>query len=134
MATSERCAPSFRKGRILLAGDAAHLCNPWGGLGITGGFIDVGGLYDCLAGIWHGKADQSILDVYSEKRIDAYKRVTDPVTQANFKRTSDSSPDTILDRDPFLQACRQAETDEELRKKLLLSSLDIRYNFTQHYR
>ncbi|KAI3316469.1 FAD binding domain-containing protein [Xylariaceae sp. AK1471] len=130
----QRCAPSFREGRVLLAGDAAHLCNPWGGLGITGGFVDVGGLYECLAGIWHGKADESILDVYSEKRIAAYRTVIDPASQGNFRRTTDSNSATLLDRDPFLQACKRGESDEALRKKLLLSSLDIRYDFTQHYR
>ncbi|KAI0383635.1 FAD binding domain-containing protein [Hypomontagnella monticulosa] len=130
----QRCAPSFRKGRILLAGDAAHLCNPWGGLGITGGFVDVGGLYECLAGIWHGKADDSILDIYSAKRIEMYKTVIDPASQANLRRTTDCNPGTILTRDAFLQACKRGETDERLRKELLLASLYIRYDFTQHYK
>ncbi len=36
----ERCAASFRAGRVLLAGDAAHVCNPFGGLGLTSGLLD----------------------------------------------------------------------------------------------
>ncbi|XXH01321.1 hypothetical protein Hte_007679 [Hypoxylon texense] len=130
----QRCAPALRKGRVLLAGDAAHLCNPWGGLGITGGFVDVGGLFDCLAGIWHGKADDSILDLYSAKRIEIYNTVIDPASQVNLQRTTDSDPDTLLDRDPFLQACKRGEGDEAVRRELLLSGLDIRYDFTQNYK
>ncbi|KAI1381758.1 FAD binding domain-containing protein [Hypoxylon crocopeplum] len=129
----QRCAPSFRKGRILLAADAAHLCNPWGGMGITGGFVDVGGLYDCLAGIWDGKADESILDLYSEKRIEKYKAMIDPISRNDFRRVS-SNPDTLLDQDPVLQAFKKAEGNTALQKELLLSSLAMRYDFTQHYR
>ena len=34
----QRCADSFRKGRVLLAGDAAHLCNPFGGMVLIEGY------------------------------------------------------------------------------------------------
>jgi 2-polyprenyl-6-methoxyphenol hydroxylase-like FAD-dependent oxidoreductase len=129
----QRCAPSFRVGRILLAADAAHLCNPWGGMGITGGFVDIGGLYDCLAGIWDGKADESILDLYSEKRIDKWKNVINPVSSDNFRRVSDSDPDTLLERDPILQAFKAAENDPEAQKQMALASFAVRYDFTQHY-
>lgn len=130
----QRCAPSFRVGRILLAADAAHLCNPWGGMGITGGFVDVGGLYDCLAGIWDGKADESILDLYSEKRIEKWKTVIDPISQSNFRRVSDSDPDTLLERDPVMKACKDAEDDLEKQKGMYLNFFDMRYDFTQHYK
>ncbi|KAJ2982039.1 hypothetical protein NUW58_g6532 [Xylaria curta] len=89
-------------------------------MGITGGFIDVGGLYDCLAGIWDGKADESILDLYSEKRIEKWKTVINPVSSDNFRRVSDSDPATILERDPVLQACKEAENDPETQKKMAL--------------
>jgi 2-polyprenyl-6-methoxyphenol hydroxylase-like FAD-dependent oxidoreductase len=130
----QRCAPKFRVGRVLLAADAAHLCNPWGGLGITGGFVDVGGLYDCLAGIWDGKADESILDLYSEKRIEKWKTIIDPISSENFRRVSDNEPHTRLERDEFLQQLKKAETDDVFLKELLLGFMEVRYDFTQHYR
>ncbi|KAH0134562.1 FAD/NAD(P)-binding domain-containing protein, partial [Aureobasidium melanogenum] len=71
----QRVAEKFRVGRVMLAADAAHLCNPFGGLGITGGFVDVGCLYDCLYGIWTHQADDSILDLYSEVRRQKYKEI-----------------------------------------------------------
>ena len=130
----QRCAPKFRVGRVLLAADAAHLCNPWGGLGITGGFVDVGGLYDCLAGIWDGKADESILELYSEKRIEKWKTIIDPISQENFRRVSDKDPATRFERDEFMQLLKNGETDEVFLKELLMSPMEVRYDFTQHYK
>jgi 2-polyprenyl-6-methoxyphenol hydroxylase-like FAD-dependent oxidoreductase len=129
----QRTAPSYRVGRILLAADAAHLCNPWGGMGITGGFVDIGGLYDCLAGIYDGKADDSILDLYSKVRKEKWENMIDPISQDNFRRVHDSDPDTRLDRDEFLQLCKAVEGDKEKAKELFVQGMDLRYDFTQHY-
>ncbi|CAK7239191.1 MAG: hypothetical protein STHCBS139747_000620 [Sporothrix thermara] len=129
----QRCAPKFRVGRVLLAADAAHLCNPWGGLGITGGFVDVGGLTDCLVGIWDGRADESILDLYSEKRIEKWKTVIDPISSENFRRVSDPNPDTLFERDAWLQVCKKVEGDSAATKDLLMGAMGVRYDFTQHY-
>lgn len=129
----QRCATKFRVGRVLLAADAAHLCNPWGGMGITGGFVDCGGLYDCLAGIWDGKADESILDLYSEKRIEKYQTVINPISRENFERVSDKDPKTRYDRDEFMHLLTKGETDRAFLKDLLMAGFDVRYDFTQHY-
>ncbi|TLS26122.1 hypothetical protein PpBr36_04781 [Pyricularia pennisetigena] len=131
----QRCAPSFRVGRILLAADAAHLCNPWGGLGITGGFVDVGGLADCFIGINEGLADESILDLYSEKRLEKWKTVTDPISQGNFRRIGHTEdPSSLGQTDEFMQLLKKAELDPQLAKPLAMGSLALRYDFTQHYR
>ncbi|KAK3401373.1 hypothetical protein B0T20DRAFT_401615 [Sordaria brevicollis] len=128
----QRCAPSFRVGRILLVADAAHLCNPWGGLGITGGFVDVGGLYDCLAGVWDGKADEDeMLGLYSKKRIEKWKEIINPLSQENFRRVSGQ---TDLEKDEFLGVLREVKGDEEARREVLLGMMGVRYDFTQHYR
>lgn len=129
----QRCAPKFRVGRVLLAADAAHLCNPWGGLGITGGFVDVGGLVDCLAGIWDGVADDAILELYSEKRIEKYQGIINPVSQENFRRVTDADPGTRFERDEFMQMLAKGETDKPFLKDLLMKGLELRYDFTQHY-
>ncbi|KAK3314130.1 FAD binding domain-containing protein [Apodospora peruviana] len=130
----QRCAEKFTVGRVMLCADAAHLCNPWGGLGITGGFVDVGGLYDCLAGIWDGKADPSILEIYSEKRIEKWKTVIDPISQENFRRVRDKDPATRFERDEFMQLLKKGEADRSFLKDLLLSFMEVRYDFTQHYK
>ncbi|HEY6815221.1 MAG TPA: FAD-dependent oxidoreductase [Croceibacterium sp.] len=88
----QRCAPSFRVGRVLLAGDAAHACNPCGGLGLTGGVIDADALSDTLGAVIAGHADERVLDFYAQERRRVFVEVTSPMS-TNFKRLlSESDP------------------------------------------
>jgi 2-polyprenyl-6-methoxyphenol hydroxylase-like FAD-dependent oxidoreductase len=82
----ERCAPSFRVGRALLAGDAAHACNPCGGLGLTTGVIDADALISVMAAVIEGKAGDPALDFYAQERKRVFHDVTSPLA-TNFKRT-----------------------------------------------
>ena len=52
----QRVAKTFRQGRAFLAGDAAHINNPLGGMGMNGGIHDAINLTDRLADVWHGRA------------------------------------------------------------------------------
>lgn len=79
-----------------------------GGMGLTGGFADVGGLYDCLYGIYSGQADDSILDKYDEIRREKYLNVIDPISSGNLRRLWD--PMAIED-DEFIKMVRRAKTD-----------------------
>lgn len=108
----QRCAPSFRVGRVLLAADAAHLCNPMGGMGLTNGMVDVGGLADCLLGIHRGLADEGILDRYDSVRRGIFQDVVDGITTANLKRIMQDSTEALED-DQFLRACREAAQSPE---------------------
>ncbi|HYD24980.1 MAG TPA: FAD-dependent monooxygenase [Croceibacterium sp.] len=87
----QRCAPSFRAGRVLLAGDAAHACNPCGGLGLTGGVIDADTLSDALGAVIAGRAADGVLDFYAQERRRVFVEVTSPMS-TNFKRLL-SEPD-----------------------------------------
>ncbi|KAF3936960.1 hypothetical protein ABW19_dt0208069 [Dactylella cylindrospora] len=129
----QRCAPSFRVGRYLLAADAAHLCNPFGGLGLTGGIVDVGGLADCLIGIHEGKTSDKILDEYSKVRIEKYKTIIDAISTENFKRLYDQDADKALENDDFLKLLKSAEGDLELSKKIQLGSLGILHDFSASF-
>ena len=64
----QRVADTYRRGRVFLAGDAAHLNNPLGGMGLNGGLHDVISLTDRLNAWWHGRADAAILDGYEPQR------------------------------------------------------------------
>ncbi|KIW90478.1 uncharacterized protein Z519_09124 [Cladophialophora bantiana CBS 173.52] len=130
----QRLAPSMRVGRFCLAADAAHLCNPFGGMGLTGGIVDIGGLYDCLVGIHDGLADDSILDKYSEIRRQKYNEVVNPISSANIVRLFGQDPDKALENDEFLKMCKRTETDEEFAKEFRYGANILKHDFTQYYR
>ncbi len=65
---SQRVAATYRRGRAFLAGDAAHINNPLGGLGLNGGIHDAVNLTARLARVWHGEAPESELDGYEPQR------------------------------------------------------------------
>ncbi|EHY57149.1 hypothetical protein HRR83_002643 [Exophiala dermatitidis] len=130
----QRLAERLRVGRFLLAADAAHICNPFGGLGLTGGIVDVGGLYDCLIGVYEGKADESILDKYSEMRRQRFQTVTDPISQSNIRRLYDQDPDKALENDEFLKMLKSIENDVEAQREFMRSPMALQYDFTQHYK
>ncbi|PIE11323.1 MAG: FAD-dependent oxidoreductase [Rhodobacterales bacterium] len=60
---------SFRNGRVLFAGDAAHQVSPFGARGANSGLQDTDNLCWKLALILEGKADESLLDSYDAERI-----------------------------------------------------------------
>jgi 3-(3-hydroxy-phenyl)propionate hydroxylase len=64
----QRVAKSFRAGRVFLAGDAAHINNPLGGMGMNGGIHDALNLAERLACVWHGEAAEAELDRYDAQR------------------------------------------------------------------
>jgi len=63
-----RVADRWRKGRVLLAGDAAHLMPPFAGQGMNGGMKDVANLAWKLAAVVAGNASDEILDTYEIER------------------------------------------------------------------
>jgi 2-polyprenyl-6-methoxyphenol hydroxylase-like FAD-dependent oxidoreductase len=101
----ERCASSFRVGRVLLAGDAAHACNPCGGLGLTGGVIDADALISVLAAVIQGRAGETVLDFYAQERRRVFLEVTSPLA-SDFKRQfMESDPARVAaDRQAFLDS------------------------------
>jgi 3-(3-hydroxy-phenyl)propionate hydroxylase len=64
----QRVADTFVKGRILLAGDAAHINNPIGGFGLNGGVHDACNLAPRLADVWQGRTGDEALALYSRQR------------------------------------------------------------------
>ena len=64
----QRVASRYRDGRVLLAGDAAHVNNPLGGMGLNFGFHDVINLTNKLGKILLNGADEGLLDLYDRQR------------------------------------------------------------------
>jgi 2-polyprenyl-6-methoxyphenol hydroxylase-like FAD-dependent oxidoreductase len=63
-----RLVDTYRKGRVLLAGDAAHIHTPFGGQGLTLGLVDAANLGWKLAAVIRGEMAEGLLDSYTAER------------------------------------------------------------------
>jgi 3-(3-hydroxy-phenyl)propionate hydroxylase len=72
-----RVASDFRKGRQLIAGDAAHLMPVWMGQGWNSGMRDATNLGWKLAAVLSGQADDALLDTYTSERKDHAQAMVD---------------------------------------------------------
>ncbi|MEU8589970.1 FAD-dependent monooxygenase [Streptomyces sp. NPDC048664] len=72
-----RLATEYRRGRVLLAGDAAHVHLPAGGLGMNTGIQDAFNLGWKLAAVVRGRAPRSLLDTYHAERHAVGRRLLD---------------------------------------------------------
>ncbi len=86
-----RLVETLRIGRIMLAGDAAHLNSPSGGFGMNGGVHDAFNLTDKLIQVWNG-ADDSLLDLYARQRHFAASADIQTTSDANHKRHREQDP------------------------------------------
>ena len=66
--TGVRVADEYARGRVFLAGDAAHQHAPWGGFGANTGIADAHNLAWKLAAVLAGHADPALLDTYQPER------------------------------------------------------------------
>jgi 2-polyprenyl-6-methoxyphenol hydroxylase-like FAD-dependent oxidoreductase len=119
-----RQADAYRKGRILLAGDAAHVHSPVGGQGLNTGVQDAVNLGWKLAQVVHRTAPESLLDTYHAERHPVAARVLrDTMAQVALMRLDDRT-----------EALREAMSEllgmDEPRKRFgaRMSGLDIRYD------
>ena len=119
-------AATFRKGRILLAGDSAHVNNPIGGMGMNGGMHDAFNLVEKLAAVLHGAASEDVLDHYDRQRRHAAVSYVQAQTIAN-KRLMEERDPAVRARN-FDELRRTAEdplrAKAYMRRAALLESLN----------
>jgi 2-polyprenyl-6-methoxyphenol hydroxylase-like FAD-dependent oxidoreductase len=87
----QRVASTYRVGRLLLAGDAAHLNSPTGGMGMNSGIHDAFNLADKLLRIRGGA---------SERLLDAYVAERRPIAIEHVVQQSDRNRSRMKERDP----------------------------------
>ena len=117
----QRVARNFRSGRVLLAGDSAHLNNPLGAFGLNSGIQDAANLIPKLAAVWHGTASDTLLDVYDRQRHTATVEHVQANSIANKKTMELRDPE--LRRLHFEELVRTANTPELARRYLINSSM-----------
>lgn len=119
----QRAAETFRVGRVLLAGDAAHVTNPIGGLGLTGGFLDAFVLSEALAAVIAGSADETVLDAYAQLRRRVFLDIVSPQATAYKQMVFD--PPVGREKALLLDQLRTLATDTDLRRADLLRARAI---------
>jgi 3-(3-hydroxy-phenyl)propionate hydroxylase len=121
----QRVASTFRLGRVLLAGDSAHLNNPIGGMGMNGGIHDGLNLAAKLARVIHGEAGDELLDLYSRQRRHAAVKYVQAQTIANKRLMEERDP--AVRKTNFDELRRTAENPETakayMRRAALFDSL-----------
>jgi 3-(3-hydroxy-phenyl)propionate hydroxylase len=120
-----RQAASYRAGRVLLAGDAAHVHGPQGGQGLNTGVQDAVNLGWKLAQVVKGISPASLLDTYHAERHPVGARVLqNTMAQVALMRIDERSRAL---RDSVLEMLAM----DQPRKRMagMISGLDIRYDF-----
>ncbi len=121
----QRGATQFRKGRVLLAGDAAHINNPLGGMGMNGGVHDAFNLCEKLLAVIQGQ-DVALLDRYERQRRTIAIEYINASTARNKREIEERDP---VERKKTQDALRATAADPVaarayLRKTSMLDALD----------
>jgi len=114
----ERVADKYVHGRIFLAGDAAHLNNPLGGMGMNGGIHDAINLTDKLAQVWAG-ADLSLMGRYERQRRKVAIETVQAQALRNRKVLNETDP---VKRAAYHDELRATVTDPAAHKAYVMKS------------
>jgi 3-(3-hydroxy-phenyl)propionate hydroxylase len=97
----QRVAKRYRGGRAFLCGDAAHINNPLGGMGMNGGLHDALNLAEKIVAVHRGEADDASLDRYERQRR--------PIAVEYINANTARNKKTLEERDPAVRARSQEE-------------------------
>ena len=119
----QRVAATFRLGRVLLAGDSAHVNNSIGGMGLNGGIQDAVNLTDKLAAVIVDGADERLMDLYDKQRRTYAVEFVQEQTIANKKRLEAKDPEA---RAANMANLRETAADPAKARNFLLGASMIR--------
>lgn len=119
-----RQAAAYRAGRVLLAGDSAHVHYPAGGQGLSLGVQDAVNLGWKLAQVVDGTSPESLLDTYQDERHPVTARALQHTMAQTALQRGDERMKALVD------AVSELATMDEPRRRLagIVSGLDIRYD------
>lgn len=115
----QRVAGTFRKGRVLLAGDSAHVNNSIGGMGLNGGLQDAANLAGKLADVIVNGASDRLMDLYDKQRRTVTNEFVQSQTIANKKRLEARDPQT---RAQNFAELRESAADPQKARAFLLKT------------
>jgi 3-(3-hydroxy-phenyl)propionate hydroxylase len=122
----QRVAKEFRRGRVILAGDAAHINNPLGGMGMNGGVQDAFNLSDKLVDILNNGASDDLLDRYQRQRRSVAIEYINANTARNKKNIEERDPATRRKTQDELRAIAAdpVAAKDYLRKTSMIDALE----------
>jgi 3-(3-hydroxy-phenyl)propionate hydroxylase len=106
---------------VFLAGDAAHLNSPSGGMGMNGGIHDAFNVCEKLVAVLHEDADESILDRYERQRRPIAEE--EIIQQAHRNRTRMQERDPARRREMLAELQRTVDDPAKLKAYLTKSSM-----------
>ncbi len=119
-----RLVDTYRQGRVLLAGDAAHIHSPFGGQGMSLGLVDAANLGWKLASVIRGEMPESLLDTYSTERRPVAKAVLEnTLAQAAIMRPD---PQSVAMRDIIANLMQLDDVNRFISE--MMSGLSSRYD------
>jgi len=116
---NQRVAETYRLGRILLAGDSAHVNNPLGGMGMNGGIHDGVNLADKLVRMYGGGETEELLNLYDRQRRPIAIEYVQAQTMRNKKNLEETDPNVRRQRQDEL---RDVANNVEKSRELLLQT------------
>ena len=122
----QRVAKQFRHGRVFLAGDAAHINNPLGGMGMNGGVHDAFNLCAKLLQMMRGEAGDALLDRYERQRRTIAIEYINASTARNKQEIEERDPAARRRTQDALRATAAdpAKARAYLRKTSMLDALE----------
>ncbi len=115
----QRVASTFRVGRVLLAGDSAHVNNPLGGMGLNSGIHDAVNLTEKLVTVLADPQRQDELDLYVRQRRQTNIEYVQAITIRNKRLLEERDPEIRRER---LDEMRQTAADKDKARSFLLNS------------
>jgi 3-(3-hydroxy-phenyl)propionate hydroxylase len=113
----QRVASCYRDGRLLIAGDAAHINNPLGGMGMNFGFHDAFNLTGKLAAIIRDGASDALLGLYDRQRRTVAQEYLQRQTIENKRNIEQKDP---REREKFHDELRAITADRAKLRTYLL--------------
>jgi 2-polyprenyl-6-methoxyphenol hydroxylase-like FAD-dependent oxidoreductase len=110
----QRLASTLYKDRVALVGDAAHLTNPYAGLGLASGIADASSMSEVLIHILTGQAKdgERLLENWSEARRSKFRDLVDKPSRMAYKRvradvSTEEKIKELMEKDPLVGALKK---------------------------
>ena len=121
----QRVAKHYCQGRVFIAGDAAHINNPLGGMGMNGGIHDAVNLAEKISAVWHGEKPETYLKLYEAQRRPIALDYVNTHTIRNKQNLEAKTPEARKAFRDFLAEVTsdKDKTREYLRRTSMIASL-----------